>query len=87
MPASCARGVAYPDRHFANGCVAMRKLAKKVSSLKAVVRCVAQIGRFLRLIGRRSSDCVQSAKAHGGSRMNCDCTSNENYRSRPFIRS
>jgi len=86
-PVSCAHGVAYLDRHFANGYAAIRKLARRVFSLKAVAHCAAQTGRFLRLIGRRSSDCVLSAKAPGESRMNCDCASNENYPSRPFTRS
>lgn len=87
MPASCARDVAYLDRHFADGYAAIRKLEKRGSSLAAVVHAAAPTSRFPRLIGRRSSDCVSNAKAHGVSRMICDCTSNENYLSRPFARS
>lgn len=65
----CARCGIF-GRHFANGYVAIRKLAKQVSSLKAVVHCAAQTGRSPKLIGRRYFDYALNAKAHGGSRVN-----------------
>lgn len=45
MPASYAHDAAYLDRHFANGYVAIRNLAKQVCSLKAVAHSAARTER------------------------------------------
>jgi hypothetical protein len=61
-------------------------LEKKVCAPKVAALSTVQTERFPKLIGRRFSNCVQSAREHAGFRTSYGYMNKENCPSRPFTR-